>query len=213
MVRPQERVGSNDITHDYEPCGDDMLDIAILEAVEAYYTELLEAGGKKLEEFPEKDIKTKLNEACWDWANSSDPEAITRSADLKSKLWVRKIALVAFSGNPSLVENKHVTPLNPYWREMDDRFHTDLREFIVRNHGTLSRYDMDFSKDSNEFQRMANIGTYAVHGRFQIRDGLYLHGEYLTGHSSLTVDQLHEAYRVQEEKKREAADPNRAEKA
>ena len=195
------------ITDGYIPCGDEELDIVIPSAVEEYFGPL--ENGKRAE-FRKADIKEKLNKVCWGWGESHDPELRSRSRDLKSRLLVSSLARVALSGDPSLVKAKDIPILDAYWRDVDDRFQNDIRDFALRNAGSLTPYHLNFSEDSDdEFHAMANVRDFTIYGRFLIRGGVYLHADYVAGHSSKSGLELIEDYREKRYQKQLAEEERR----
>ncbi len=172
-----------DITDGYIPCGDAVIDSSITAAIRDYYASLV--NGKRAE-YRQVDIKDRLAIACWGWGESSDPDIRERSRDLKTKELVRSMARIVLSGDPSQSKTKHISPLNEYWREVDDKFRNEIVEFTRRQNGVVIPHHLEFYGNSdNVFEPLAEIRDFRIYGKFLIRDDMYVHAEYLAQHQSL----------------------------
>jgi hypothetical protein len=100
------------------------------------------------------------------------------------------MARIVLRGDPTEAELKHIVPLDPYYRIVDDKFHKEIVDFTNRQDGQIIPYHLDFGVDSDNLYRpIAQIRDFHIYGRALIRGGMYLHAENLAQHGSLPVNE------------------------
>jgi hypothetical protein len=181
-----ERGPGVDVTEGYVPCGDLVIDDYIRDDLVDYYA-TLENGDRA--QYQAASIKERLAAACWGWGMSTDPKDHERSQALWSMIFTRAMAQVVLSGDPDVSKRKHIVPIDPYWRSVDEKFRVNLDDFTRRQGGLLVPHHLNFAEDSEYcYEPLAELGDFRVYGRFIIRGGNYIHAEYLAQHATAPLD-------------------------